>query len=76
MAGYHPCAVPNCPVPAKVGQLMCRDHWFMVRQTTRRDINHAWRNYRKDPKRYTALRNKGIAEVVEKETARGEPRLI
>src|SRR3546814_2504616 len=39
MAGSHPCAVPDCITPAKIGQLMCRGHWFMVSQKTRRAVD-------------------------------------
>lgn len=76
MAGSHPCAVPGCGTPAKVGQLMCRGHWYMVSQKTRRDVNHTWRNYRKSPPAYTAARNQAIAEVQEKERPDHQPKLF
>src|SRR3546814_4100529 len=67
MAGSHPCAVPDCITPAKIGQLMCRGHWFMVSQKTRRAVNATWRNFKKSPPSYTASRAQAIKEVQEKE---------
>ena len=76
MAGSHPCAVPNCRTPAKVGQLMCKPHWFTVSQRTRRDVNATWRNYRKDPPAYTAARQKAIDEVLAKQAPENQPELF
>src|SRR3546814_9055693 len=67
MAGSHPGAVPDCITPAKIGQLMCRGHWFMVSQKTRRAVNATWRNFKKSPPSYTASRAQAIKEVQEKE---------
>src|SRR3546814_4443233 len=54
MAGSHPCAVPDCITPAKIGQLMCRGHWFMVSQKTRRAVNATWRNFKKRSEEHTS----------------------
>ena len=76
MAGHHPCPIPGCTTPAKVGQLMCRGHWYTVSQRTRRDVNDTWRNFRKDPPAYLAAKAKAIAEVQEKERPDHQPKLF
>src|SRR3546814_1830137 len=76
MAGSHPCAVPDCITPAKIGQLMCRGHWFMVSQKTRRAVNATWRNFKKSPPSYTASRAQAIKEVQEKERPDHQPKLF
>src|SRR3546814_15197230 len=76
MAGSHPCAVPDCITPAKIGQLMCRGHWFMVSQKTRRAVNANWRNFKKSPPSYTASRAQAIKEVPEQERPDQQPPLF
>lgn len=34
----HPCAIPDCPTPAKDGQLMCLAHWRRVPRALNRAI--------------------------------------
>src|SRR3546814_13687483 len=75
MAGSHPCAVPDCITPAKIGQLMCRGHWFMVSHKTRRAVNATWRNFKKSPPSYTASRAQAIHEVQENERSSEEGRV-
>ena len=36
----HPCRIPDCPRPAKDGQLMCWPHWRRVPKALNRAIFH------------------------------------
>ena len=38
----HPCAISECQVGAKVGHLMCREHWSQVPIAERREVNDSW----------------------------------
>lgn len=43
MFGDGNCAMPDCPVPAGEGKLMCRRHWWLVPRPLRAKV---WRAYR------------------------------
>lgn len=72
----HHCAIPDCPRPAKDGQLMCWPHWRRVPKS----LNHAvfdtfgtmQRAHGVDrieaARDYQQARDAAVAAVVEKET--------
>jgi hypothetical protein len=43
------CHLPLCEARIGRGQLMCREHWFMVPLAQRQAVNRTWRAYRSGP---------------------------
>jgi hypothetical protein len=42
---FQPCPVDNCGREAQFGHLLCRDCWFQVPVTLRREVWRTWRRY-------------------------------
>jgi hypothetical protein len=63
----HLCAIPDCPTPAKDGQLMCWSHWRRVPRALNHAVFDTYRNYRQDPWAYREARDAAISAVVAKE---------
>lgn len=83
--GSKPCEVPGCQTPAKVGQLTCLPHWKSLPQRLQRDVNHAWREYRRasGPQAklkaigaYREARDAAIAYIVAGESPEGQAKLF
>jgi hypothetical protein len=63
----HDCAIPNCPKPAKDGQLMCWPHWRRVPRALNHAVFDTFRDLRRNPSSYREARDAAIAAVVAKE---------
>lgn len=85
MGGSKPCEVTGCKIPAKVGQLTCLPHWKSLPQRLQRDVNEAWRAYRRahrpDAKlkalgAYRKARDAAISYILDRESAASQAELF
>lgn len=63
----HPCRIPDCPRPAKDGQLMCWPHWRRVPRALNRAIFDTYRNGPRSA--YQANVEEAVRVIQQKETA-------
>lgn len=63
----HPCRIPDCPSPAKDGQLMCLLHWRRVPRALNRAIFATYSNGPRED--YLANVAEAVRVVQEKEAA-------